>query len=628
MALQGFRSGRRPGTKRVRLRCEMFESRITPAVFNAQTPLTYTGDNNFGSVAVADFDKNGFSDAVLSNYGLTGIGTNISILYANGSGGFSRVTRATQGNNVAFVAVADINNDTWPDVVAVNGNLNNFGSVSIFRNDGFGNLTLTAAPFSSFGKNSCWVGLADMTGDNILDIVVASFGRDLGGVDVEFNNVTIFQGNGSNGVGDFTYSPAPITTLRPEVQFVPQALAVADFDGDGIKDIMAVSPSVPPQSGLPQTTGTLYSFRGTGSGGFATPDQYETGGALPVNIQAADIDGNGKKDLIIANAGDPNASPEWSDDSVGILRNFSAPGSISFGIPSALTANTFGTFAVAAADFDVNGTMDIAAINYGSQNGTPQATVSLYLGNGTGSFVTEVPGVYSLGTGLPGGQYLAVANLDGNSTPDLFVATAFSQVGRILNTTAAAAAPKVTGSQINGGASQRSKVTDLTVTFNSQVTFANGNVAGAFTLTRNGGGGTVSFQATANVVGGVTVVTINNFTGTATQFGSLADGRYTLTAVAANITAGGQQLDGNGDGTAGDNYVFSPQGNQGLFRLFGDADGNQTVNIFDYGMFSTSYGKSLGGAGFLAYFDFDGSNSVNIADFGQFATRYGTTLQP
>src|SRR5439155_16877781 len=124
-----------------------------------------------------------------------------------------------------------------------------------------------------------------------------------------------------------------------------------------------------------------------------------------------------------------------------------------------------------------------------------------------------------------------------------------------------APAPRVGSTAINGGAAQRSRVTDLAVTFNAVVTFA-GTPGAAFTLTRNSDGAPVTFTATANTVGGVTVVTLNNFSGTPTNSGSLADGRYTLTALAGQITETqvGQQLDGNGDNVPGDNHGFSPQG--------------------------------------------------------------------
>ena len=70
----------------------------------------------------------------------------------------------------------------------------------------------------------------------------------------------------------------------------------------------------------------------------------------------------------------------------------------------------------------------------------------------------------------------------------------------------------------------------------------------AFTLIRTGGG-SVSFTATVSVQNGGTVVTLDHFTGPETEFGSLADGRYTLTALASQISAGGQALDGDADGT-------------------------------------------------------------------------------
>jgi hypothetical protein len=187
----------------------------------------------------------------------------------------------------------------------------------------------------------------------------------------------------------------------------------------------------------------------------------------------------------------------------------------------------------------------------------------------------------------------------------------------------AAAAPRITGTQVNDGSAQRSRVTSLTVTFNAQVTFATTATA-AFTLTRVSDGASVSLNATASVVGGVTVVTINNFRGSAAQFGSLADGRWTLTALASQITANGQQLYGDGNGTGGDNYTFSD--GQGLFRFFGDINGDRHVDIADFGLFSTTFNLSTGQTGFNAAFDFNGDGHIDIVDFGQFAIRLFTPL--
>src|SRR5262249_52941175 len=150
------------------------------------------------------------------------------------------------------------------------------------------------------------------------------------------------------------------------------------------------------------------------------------------------------------------------------------------------------------------------------------------------------------------------------------------------------------------------------------VTFAT-TPGAAFTLSRNSDGAAVTFTATASVVGGVTVVTLNNFTGAAAQFGSLADGRYTLTALASQVSANGQPLDGNGDGNPGDNYVLNSTGASGVFRLFGDGDGNARVDVADLGLFAGTYLKSQGDPGYLPDFDFNADGRVDVADLGQFA---------
>lgn len=170
------------------------------------------------------------------------------------------------------------------------------------------------------------------------------------------------------------------------------------------------------------------------------------------------------------------------------------------------------------------------------------------------------------------------------------------------------APPSVTATQVNDGSIQRSRVTSLSVTFDTPVSFA-GTVAQAFTLTRVSDNAPVSFAANATIIGGVTVVTLNTFDGSATNFGSLADGRYMLTALAAQIRAGGQQMTSN--------YTFGDA--QGLFRFFGDINGDRHVNIADYGLFSLSY---LNPGNYVAGFDFNGDGRINIYDLGMFSLRY------
>lgn len=179
--------------------------------------------------------------------------------------------------------------------------------------------------------------------------------------------------------------------------------------------------------------------------------------------------------------------------------------------------------------------------------------------------------------------------------------------------------PRVSSVRINDGSAQRSRVTSVSLTFSAPVSFA-GQVKDAFTLLRNGGKA-VTFTADANLVNGATVVTISNFTGAFTQFDSLADGRYTLTALASRISADGQALDGDGDGLPGGDFTFGEA--DGLFRLFGDINGDRRVDIADFGLFSITY---LNPANFNAAFDVNGDGRIDIVDFGQFSLRYLTPL--
>ena len=108
------------------------------------------------------------------------------------------------------------------------------------------------------------------------------------------------------------------------------------------------------------------------------------------------------------------------------------------------------------------------------------------------------------------------------------------------------------------------------------------------------------------------------------SFGSLKDGRYTLTVLASQINQSGFALDGNGDGTPGDNFTFGDA--QGLYRFYGDINGDRHVDIADFAFFSGTFNLSSGQTGFIAAFDFNNDGHIDIADFGQFSIRFFTML--
>jgi hypothetical protein len=166
---------------------------------------------------------------------------------------------------------------------------------------------------------------------------------------------------------------------------------------------------------------------------------------------------------------------------------------------------------------------------------------------------------------------------------------------------------------ITGSPLQRSRVTAVTVQFDRSVTLPT-PAENAFELRRQSDNALVDLSP----IIGPDFVTFT-FNGGLSEFGSLSDGRYTLTVFAAQIDGG--YFDGNGDGVPGDDYVLASAGTAGIFRLFGDHDGDADVDASDYGAFRGAFG----GASNLA-FDYDNDGDVDAADFGQFRARFGTSI--
>ncbi|MBX7106711.1 MAG: hypothetical protein K1X57_21735, partial [Gemmataceae bacterium] len=169
---------------------------------------------------------------------------------------------------------------------------------------------------------------------------------------------------------------------------------------------------------------------------------------------------------------------------------------------------------------------------------------------------------------------------------------------------------KVSMIVVGDGTAQRSRVTQIKLTFDSPVTFV-GSPGAAFTLTRQSDSKAVTLAAA--VSGNDVTLT---FTGGAVDNTSLADGRYTLTALAGQAAGGG--LDGDGNGTGGDNYTLigAPATSTNLFRLFGDADGSGQVTSADFLAFRLAFLSSS------QAFDFDGSGTVDSGDFLAFRLRF------
>jgi len=164
--------------------------------------------------------------------------------------------------------------------------------------------------------------------------------------------------------------------------------------------------------------------------------------------------------------------------------------------------------------------------------------------------------------------------------------------------------PRIQSIQINDGSPQRSVIRSVTVNFDDSV-FVVGN---PFQVVRDQKS-EVSSQFTINSPTSVTLT----FSGVSMEFGSLADGNYELRIISSQVSGVGN-LDGNGDGVGGDDYVFT------FHRLFGDGNGDKRVDSADFALFRQVFGTPG------IAFDFNNDGNTSATDFAEFRKRFGLMI--
>ena len=182
------------------------------------------------------------------------------------------------------------------------------------------------------------------------------------------------------------------------------------------------------------------------------------------------------------------------------------------------------------------------------------------------------------------------------------------------------AGPEVESVVINGGEAQRSIVTELTVTFDREVTAP----AAAFAITEIGTSTTVSnLNVNTSTVAGKTVAVLTFDPGTAVLtrtngIHSLVDGDFRLDITAAQVAE-----IGGGANMAAD-YVFGDTAVDNFFRKYGDENGNNLVELFDFAAFRGTFGLASTDANFNQAFDNDGNGQVDLFDFAAFRGNFGS----
>jgi len=386
------------------------------AQLNFAAPVRYSpGGNGPNSVAIGDVNGDGKLDIVASDWCINNTvpcpSGAVAVLLGNGDGTFRAPTTYSSGGVYGTdVAIGDLNGDGKADIVVVNcGNAANNHCIGAGGNAGilFGNGDGTFQPVASMplgggGFGAIAVAIADINADGKLDVIVAGdcTSGGCGGV---------FLGNG-NG------------TFQPEIAFgsaglIAFSLAIGDVNGDGKLDAVIGNQCATPVC----QTSTVGVSLGNGDGTFQPAVAYDSGGIYPDGVAIADISGDGKPDLVVANS---STSTTINQGDVGVLIG---NGDGTFLPVVAYPASEFGAAAIKVADMDGDGKPDVVVVNCSAISGNCNGgggNVGVLLGNGDGTLKPVV-------TFPPGGNTpfaVGVADLNGDSKPDVVVGNCNSNV--------------------------------------------------------------------------------------------------------------------------------------------------------------------------------------------------------
>jgi hypothetical protein len=189
----------------------------------------------------------------------------------------------------------------------------------------------------------------------------------------------------------------------------PGAVAVGDLNGDGYPDLaVSVSYQECSQSG----PGKVLVLLGNGDGTFRAPISYGSGGMQALHVAIADLNGDGKLDVAVANSCAAPCSASGFGQ-IGILL-----GNGDGTLQPAVSYSSGGSdaWAVAVADVNGDGHPDLIVDNYAQEYHSP-GSVGVLLGNGDGTFRPAVS--YTAGTQLD--TSLAVGDLNRDGYLDVVV---------------------------------------------------------------------------------------------------------------------------------------------------------------------------------------------------------------
>ena len=220
--------------------------------------ILYPVGAQVASVAIGDVNRDGNPDVATGNYISA-----LSVLLGAGDGSFGSPVNYATGPGPAYLAIGDVNRDGKPDLVSTSPapmTADNSVSVLLGRQDG----TFRRHVDYPTSPANLGVAIADVNRDGSPDLVTA-------------RSILLGRGDG---------------TFEPHTDYAPgyfaDAVAVGDVNRDGKPDLVATNSL---------GSGSLGVLVGRGDGTFETPVDYATTG-LPVRLTIGDVNRDGRPDLI------------------------------------------------------------------------------------------------------------------------------------------------------------------------------------------------------------------------------------------------------------------------------------------------------------------------------------------
>ncbi len=559
------------------------------------TKVDFTTGTNPQSLAIGDMDGDGKADLAVTNYSSTSVSIfrNTTSSGSITSGSFAAKVDLTAASAPYGIAIGDLDGDGKADLA-----FTNFGStsVSIIRNNPViqpptitavspnianpgTSITITGTNFNTtatnnivyFGATKATVSSASATSLTVTSPVGATYDR-----------VSVLNtGLDLAGYEQYSYLPkydnsayiAGITNCDGKVDFTtgtnPNSIAIGDLDGDGKVDLAVTNAG----SGTVSVYRNMSSSGTITSGSFAAKVDFNTG-SIPYSVAIGDLDGDGKPDLAVAN---------FSSSTVSVFRNTVNSGitATSFAAKVDFTTGTFPA-SVAIGDLDSDGKADLAVANNNSNSVSIFHNTASSGSISASSFAAKVD--FTTGTNP---YSVAIGDLDGDGKADLAVVNYYvSTISILRNTTAS-------GSITSGS-------------FAAKVDFATGSAPRSVAIGDLDGDGKADLAVANESSTSVSVFRNTASTGSITTGSFAAKVDFTTGSRPRSVAIGDIDGDGKPDLATANNSSVSPS--LSVFRNTATS-GSITTSSFaaklDFATGNNSYGVAFG--------DLDGDGKADLA---------------